>query len=143
MRAVVERFAGTVDFEPVPVVRMHIVFVRAARRGPLPQVPIELRRHRHFFADADRLAHIAVPGFCVVRTANKAGVNFIDDLDGVRRRALLRAHLHELAVFLLRLHQHGALGRIVAARLFYIDVLARLQARRWPLACANGREWQW
>ena len=71
-------------------------------------------------------------------------MNLFDDLDGVRRRALLRAHLHQLSILLLRLHQHRALGRIVAAWLFHIDVLARLQPgnrhRRMPVVGSGNRD---
>ena len=83
VRAIVQRFAGAIDSEPVPVIRMHIVFIRTARRRALPQIPIKLRRHGRFFAGANRLPHIAVPGFREVRPADDAGVNFFDDLDGV------------------------------------------------------------
>ena len=55
-------------------------------------------------------------------------MNLLDDLDGVRRRALLRAHLDELAVFLLRLDEQCAFGGVVAAGLFNVDVLAGLEA---------------
>ena len=50
-----------------------------------------------------------------------------NDLDGVGRRALLRAHLHHLGILLLRLHQQCSLSGVVAAWLLYIDVLTRLQ----------------
>jgi hypothetical protein len=55
--------------------------------------------------------------------------DLVHDLDGVRRGALLRAHLHQLARFLLRFDQHYALGGIVAAWLFDVDMLACLNAR--------------
>ena len=55
-------------------------------------------------------------------------VNLLDDLDGVRRGALLGAHLHELAVFLLRGDEERAFGGIVAAGLFDVDVLAGFDA---------------
>ena len=55
-------------------------------------------------------------------------MNFVDDLDGEGRGALLGAHLHQLAVFLLRLDEQRAFGGVVAAGLFNVDVLARLQA---------------
>ena len=71
--------------------------------------------------------HVAVPGLGVIRPADQAVVNLVDNLDGVRRRALLRAHLHQLAVLPLRLDQQCALRRIVAAWLFYVDILSRLQ----------------
>src|ERR1700733_914175 len=94
--------------------------------GPPPKTPIKLRRHWNLSADADRLPCIGVPGFCEVGPADDAVVNFFDDLDGVWRRALLRAELHQLPILLLRLHQHLAFGGIVAAWLFDIDVLTRL-----------------
>ena len=56
-------------------------------------------------------------------------MNLVDNLDGVRRRALLRAHLHKLSILALCLHQQRALGRIVAAWLFNIHMLPRLQSR--------------
>ena len=46
----------------------------------------------------------------------------------MRRRPLLCPDLHELAIFLLRLNQHLALSRIVAAWLLHINVFARLQS---------------
>ena len=55
-------------------------------------------------------------------------MNLVDDLDGVRRGALLGAHLHQLAVFLLRAHQQRALGGVVAAGLLDVDMLAGLQS---------------
>ena len=69
-------------------------------------------------------------------------MDLVDDLDGVGRRTLLRAHLHYLAVFLLRLNQQGSFGGVVAAGLLDVDMLARLQARRWPSEYASGRGWQ-
>jgi hypothetical protein len=54
-------------------------------------------------------------------------MNLFDDLDSVGRRALLRAHLHQLAVFLLRLNQQCTFGGVVAAWLLYVNMLTRLQ----------------
>src|SRR4029077_999001 len=120
-------FSSAIDSEPVPVVRLYIVGIGAARRRALPQVPIKLRWNGRFFAGSNRLPHIAVPGLGKVRPANNPLVNLVDDLYSVRRRALLRAHLYELSIFLLRLHQHLSLGRIVAAWFFHIDMLTGLQ----------------
>ena len=53
-------------------------------------------------------------------------MNLFDDLDGVGRRTLLGAHLHELSVLLLCLDEHGAFCRVVAARFLYIDMLEGL-----------------
>src|SRR6266404_173426 len=49
MRAIIERFAGAINLEPVPVIRVHVVLIRTAWGWTLPKVPIQLRRHRHFF----------------------------------------------------------------------------------------------
>ena len=49
-----------------------------------------------------------------------------DDVDGVRGRALLIAHLHELAVLFLRGDEQFAFRRIVAAGLLDVDVFASL-----------------
>lgn len=51
----------------------------------------------------------------------------LDDLDGVRRGALLGSHLDELAVLALGGDEQRTLGGIVAAGLFDVDVLAGLQ----------------
>ena len=71
---------------------------------------------------------LRVPGFGIVGAANQAVVNLVHDLDGVGRGALLGAHLHHLAIFLLRLHQHRPFGRVVAAWLLDIHMLAGLEA---------------
>src|SRR5580700_8463577 len=105
---------------------MHVVPIGLAWRRTLPQVPIQLRRHGRFFAGANRLPHIAVPGFREVGPADDAAVNLFDNLYAVWRRALLRAHLHKLSILLLGLDQHPSLSRIVAAWFFHVDVLARL-----------------
>ena len=78
---------------------------------------------------ADRLAAIGVPGLRPVRPADQPVVDLADDLNRVRRRPLLRAHLAQLAVLLLRRDQHLALLRIVRARLLHVHVLARLRPR--------------
>src|SRR5260370_41078870 len=52
--------------------------------------------------------------------------------------------LHKLSILLLRLHQHLSLSRIVAAWLFHIDVLARLQPgdghRCMPMVGSGNRD---
>ncbi len=55
-------------------------------------------------------------------------MNFADDLDGVRRGALLGSHLHLLAVLAHGLEEQRTFSRVVATGLFYIDVLASLQS---------------
>ena len=127
MRSIIERFASPIASKPVPVVGMHVVPIGTARRRALPQLPIQLGRYRRLFARADGLPHIAVPRFREVGPADYAPVNLFDDLYAVWRRALLRTHLHKPSVLLLRLHEHLSFSRIVAARFFYVDVLARLQ----------------
>ena len=143
MRAVVQRFAGAPDAEPVPVVGLHIVLIRLAWRRALPQIPVERSGNGDNFAVSDGFARVVVPALREVGAANQPVVDLVDDLNGVRRRALLRAHLHQLAVFLLRLHQQRALPGIVAAGLFDIDVLARLQCQESPSAHASDRAWRW
>ena len=46
----IERLASAIDSEPVPVIRMHVVLMKTTRSRALSQVPVKLRRHRHFFA---------------------------------------------------------------------------------------------
>src|ERR1019366_9663244 len=122
--SVVERLAGAINSEPVPVVRLHIVFIGTAWRWTLPKVPIELRRNGHFFAGADGFARVVVPGLGEVSAADQTGMDLIDDFERVRRGALLCSHLPQLAVFLLRANQQRAFAGIVAAGLFNVDVLA-------------------
>src|SRR5580698_1573299 len=110
MGTVVERLASAPGLEPVPVIRLHIVLVGLAWRRPLPKIPIERCRDRRFLAHPDGLADVAVPGLCVIGAADEAIADFVDDLDGMRRRALLRPHLHMLAIFPLRFNQKRALG---------------------------------
>ena len=54
-------------------------------------------------------------------------MNLVDDLDGMGRRALLCAHLHQLAILPLGLDQKRPFGGVVAAWLLYIDMLTSLQ----------------
>src|ERR1700686_1540981 len=81
VRAIIECFAGAINLEPVPVIGMHVVLIRTAWRGTLPQVPIQLRRHGHFFAGANRLPRIDVPGFSEVGSADNSPLNFCDVSD--------------------------------------------------------------
>ena len=55
-------------------------------------------------------------------------MNLVDDLNSVRRGALLRTHLHQLAVLLLRFDQQSSFSGVMAARLLHIDMLSGLQA---------------
>jgi hypothetical protein len=55
-------------------------------------------------------------------------VYLIDGFHCAHARSLLSALLYLLLVFLLRLHEHRSLGRIMAAWLFNINVLARLKS---------------
>ncbi len=137
MGAVVERFAGAPDAEPVPVVGLDVVLVGLARRRALPQIPVERGRHGNRLAVADGFPRIVIPALGEVGAADQARVDLVDDLDGVRGRALLGAHLHQLAVFLLRFDQQRALAGIVAAGFFNVDVLPGLKSedghRRMPV----------
>ncbi len=51
-------------------------------------------------------------------------MDLADDLDGVWRRALLAAHLHELLVLVACGDEELAFVRVVAAGLFHVDVFA-------------------
>src|SRR5260370_24413724 len=128
MRAVVQGLTCAVDLEPMPVIRLNIVFVHAPRRRALPEIPVKLLRYWRFLANSDGFSHVAIPGFGVIGPADQAIVYLIDDLDRMCRRALLRAHLHKLAVLLLSLHKQGAFGWIMAAWLLNVNMLAHLQA---------------
>src|SRR5882762_2192615 len=72
VRAVVQGFAGAVISEPVPVIRMNVVFVGLAWGWTLPEFPIQVCRDGDFFAGTDRFSYVAVPGFGEVRTAYRA-----------------------------------------------------------------------
>src|SRR4030095_5976699 len=84
VRSVIERFAGSIVSEPVPVIRLDVVLIRTARRWTLPQIPVQLFRYRHFFAGSDGLPHIAVPRFREIRSSNRATMNFVNNFDCVR-----------------------------------------------------------
>ena len=62
---------------------MDVVLVLAARRRPLPQIPVERSRHRHDLADAHRLARVRVPGLGEVGPADSPSWICCDHLDGV------------------------------------------------------------
>src|SRR4029077_10234784 len=83
VRSIIERFASPISSEPVPIIRVHIILVGLAWRRTLPQVPVELRRYGHFFAGANRLPDIAVPGFREIGPADNAFANLLDDLYGM------------------------------------------------------------
>jgi hypothetical protein len=68
-----------------------------------------------------------------------AVMNLLRHLDRVRLTTAAGAHLHQLAVLLLHCHQQRALGRVVAARLFHVHMLACLHARQSPSEHASGR----
>src|SRR6202034_1733384 len=126
--AVVERFAGAPDPEPMPVVGLNVVPIGTARRGTLPEIPVESGWDRCIFAVADGFAGVVVPGFRKIGPTDQSVMDLLDNFDGVGRGSLLRAHLDELAVFLLRTDEKRAFGGIVAAGFFDVDMLARLQS---------------
>ena len=64
----------------------------------------------------------------MIGAADESVLNLLRDVDVDGRGAALGAHLHLLAIFLLGCDEDRAFGRIVAAGLFDIDVLAGLQA---------------
>src|SRR5206468_4361622 len=90
MRPVVQGFARTPAAEPVPVIRLIVIVILGARRRALPQIPVELLGYGRWLAGADGLARVRVPALGHVGRADEPVVNLVHDLDGVRRRALLR-----------------------------------------------------
>src|ERR1039458_214367 len=112
----------------MPVVRLDIILIGLARRGALPQVPVEVGWYRRYFADANRLAGIAVPALGRVGATDQTIMYLLDDVNVEGRRTALGPHLHELLIFLLRLNEERSLGRIVATGLFYVDVLPSLKS---------------
>jgi hypothetical protein len=126
--AVVEGLAGAVATEPVPVVGLDVVDILVAWGGALPEIPVEGGWNGGGFAGAHGEALVHIPGLGVVRLADEAVVDLLDDLDGVVGGALLIADLDQLAVFLLGFDKELALAWIVAGGLFYVDVLSGLKA---------------
>src|SRR5712664_3163077 len=63
MRAVVERFARAVKPAPMPVVMNEIVYVWTARSRTLPEIIIQPRGNRRWFAVADGQTMIRIPAF--------------------------------------------------------------------------------
>ena len=107
---------------------MNIVLIRFARRRPLPKTPVELRRNWNLLADADGLSRVAIPSLGEVSPSDQAIVYLVDSFIVGGVGTPLVAHLHQLAIFLLNLDQQRALGGVVAAWFFNIDVLAGLHA---------------
>ena len=155
VRAVVADLAGSPPLEPVPVVVHDVVAIRRARRRSLPQLVIQGWTARAPACRARSRARVGVPGAHEIRASDRAVLDRLERLDRSRRRALLRAHLHDAPVFLLRFDQQLAFARIVSARLLEVDVLARLHRehrhrrvpvirrgdrRRRPQPCRRARD---
>ena len=144
MRAVIERLTGAVMPEPVPVVWMHVVGVRASRCWPLKEIPVERRRYWSHPANTDRFPRVRIPRLGEIRRAYQSLMNPPDDLDRVRGRALLIAHLDDVPVLLRRGDEQFSLVRIVTAGLLDVHVLARLQRhdrhRRMPVVGRRNRD---
>src|SRR6266853_1093061 len=105
MRAVVADLARAPAAEPMPVVVDHVVVVGRVRCRTLPQLVVEVAGDRGSLAAPDRAARVGVPGAGLIGLADEPLAHRLQDLDGARRRALLRAHLYDAAVFALRLYQ--------------------------------------
>ena len=135
--AVIEGLAGAVAAQPMPVVGVDVVFVFTARDGSLPEIPVEGSGDGNWLADSHRFACIAVPALGVVGAADEAILNFFDEVDVDGRGAALCAHLDALVVLFLGFDEESAFGRVVAAGLFDVDVLAGAEAidgeRRVPM----------
>ena len=113
--------------EPVPVVVYDIVPESLhARRGALPQIPVQPPGDRNLPADADRRAVVHIPRFGVAHPADLAGADRRNGLDHVGPRTALVAHLHHTVVFQGRADQQFVFRRVMARRLLEIDMLAGL-----------------
>src|SRR5687768_4482376 len=98
MRAVVECLPCSPMPEPVPIVVNEVILVCHARCWTLPQVEIEMRRHRNRLAHADALPVIRIPSLCIVRTTDTSFFQRLHRFLDTRPRPALVAHLDQPVV---------------------------------------------
>jgi hypothetical protein len=103
-----------------------VVAVWLARGGALPQLVIQSRRWIYRAAMTDRRANAGDPRASHADAAQLAGLHAIKRLAHFGRAAALRAELHAAVVLGGGLDHQLPFPRIVAGRLFDVDVLARL-----------------
>ena len=139
-RAALDRPTGDVHFvyalvadvavarvpEPMPVVRREIRLIRPLRRGPQPDVEIEACGRGLRLGHANRPAGFAAIALGDQQLAVFAGLHGRDFGRPILAAALLRAVLHDAAIFGRRFDALAALEHVVADRLFDVHVLASL-----------------
>ena len=121
-----------------------VALERPTRRRAFPHFVVESLRRLGQLAVADRRAIGEVPGFRQIGSADDAIVKFLDRFDVVSVASALIAHLHLPLVLSGRLDEQLAFAGIVAARLFDVDVLARLAREnaddRVPVVAGRDRD---
>src|SRR5690242_2214666 len=130
VRAVIADLARAPAVKPVPVVVDDVVAVGRVRRRPLPQLVVQVGRHRRPLPASDTRPGVGVPGAPQIRLADDPLADRLDQLDGTRGGALLRAHLDDALMLALRLDEQLALMRVVPARFLHVDVLAGLHGQQ-------------
>ena len=126
VRRVVAALGRAPVAEPVPVVVNDVVAVVAARRGALPELPVEPLRNGGRFAAADRGAVGHIPALRPLELSDDSRRTDIVDGFAVRKRsAALIAHLEDRARLIPGVDYDFALTRTEAAGLLHIDRLAR------------------
>ncbi len=124
MDAVIAELAGAPVPKPVPVVMDEIVHVRLFGSGTFPERIVEPLRNGNFLAVADGGAVVGVPTAGESGLADFATFESINGFNHPRPTAALIAHLHNAFVFARGFDDQFAFVKILAARLFDIDVFS-------------------
>src|SRR5207244_105991 len=91
VRPVVADLARSPTREPVPVVVDDVVAIRRPRRGPLPEIVIEIRRHRRDLPVTDTAAGVGVPRAREIGRTDLTASHAVERLEEMRPGASLRA----------------------------------------------------
>src|SRR5258707_1347022 len=83
-RSIVADLACSPIREPVPVVVNDVVAVRRARRRTLPQLVVEIRRHRDNFASTNSIPRVRVPRAREIRLSDSAVLYQLKRFDEMR-----------------------------------------------------------
>src|SRR5690606_31860519 len=133
MHAVVSDLARSPVPEPMPVVMDDVVLVRAARRGPLPEIEVEPVGDLGRLTLSDRLARVPVPRARVIDAADHAAAELFHRFDDEGVAPPLVPHLTDARMLARGLDHELAFARRVAAGLLDVDMLpgrARENRRR-------------